>query len=317
MGIGHQSPGPCVQGARESPRPPPCHRSPPVSAGCVSALPGRWLWEDRLVSTPRLAAIPAAPRTSALSGGGWGLAVGSSGRCEWPCSLPPGGPEDHTPRGQHPEELLQVAEERQHEGGQPPAAPRHRHPADQVAPARQGRTLREQPLSAREVFGMPRPGWAPTHPTQTAPVSPAHAQSRAASLGVPGPCPLSLRATRLSRVQEGPVLVHEPALRDPGPVARGRHVPATPQLQHQRGHGPAPGLHRGPRAWAQVRHRPAGGRQVAGPLCPSRPHPYPAGFPWSQCLHLGLSVPTPPVSQGLGGPGPGPCPLWASPWTEG
>ena len=66
------------------------------------------------------------------------------------------------------------------------------------------------------------------------------------------PGQVSLRAPFSLHVQEGPVCSHEPALRDPGPVPRGGHVPATPQLQHQRGHGPALGLHRGPRARAQV-----------------------------------------------------------------
>lgn len=66
--------------------------------------------------------------------GSWPL--GARGRRQWLlCSVGPGRPEDHTPCRQHSEELLQVAEEHQHEGGRPPAAPRHRHPAHQVLAA--------------------------------------------------------------------------------------------------------------------------------------------------------------------------------------
>lgn len=130
------------------------------------------------------------------------------------------------------------------------------------------------------------------------------------------------------------MFVHEPALRDPGPVPRGGHVPATPQLQYQRGHGPAPGLHCGPRARAQVPACPTAPSQPRGTRqpgqwaskcqgrepwpfsVPSRPHPQPGdppgawGWGWpragpvssglgrAKCHHSTLAVP-PPCSQCL------------------
>lgn len=61
--------------------------------------------------------------------------------------------------------------------------------------------------------------------------------------------------------QEGPVCSHEPALWDAGPGPCGGYVPAALQLQHQRGHWAAAGLHRGPRARTQV-------RRLLGPPAP-------------------------------------------------
>lgn len=53
--------------------------------------------------------------------------------------------------------------------------------------------------------------------------------------------------------QEGHLCSHQHALRDSGSVSRGRHVSGPSQLQHQRGHGFASGLHCGSRARTQVR----------------------------------------------------------------
>lgn len=95
------------------------------------------------------------------------------------------------------------------------------------------------------------------------------------------------------RPQEGPVFSHEQALWDAGPGPCVGYVPAAPQLQHQRGHRAAAGLHRGPRARTQVLrllgpqlpslplgHRvPAGGSVLAWPCAAPAPSPQPGCSP--------------------------------------
>lgn len=90
-------------------------------------------------------------------GGERGLALRRSGEGPALPSLPPGRPEGHAPRGQHPAQLLQVAKEHQHEGGRAPAAPRHRHPAHQVPPAVGGRDTARGAASC---------GWGATWPAR-------------------------------------------------------------------------------------------------------------------------------------------------------
>lgn len=75
---------------------------------------------------------PALPACSGLSP--------SQNPNSWGTSpfVPAGGPEDLPPRRQHPEELLQVAEEHQREGRLAPPAPRRGRAAHQVSRAAAG-----------------------------------------------------------------------------------------------------------------------------------------------------------------------------------
>lgn len=139
MGVGRQSPpgpspeGPRVEGHGGPPWPGRCPPSPPGPRPALHRVPPRMgLWGGVV---PGGWTGPLSP----AFGGEWGLALRRSGEGPALPSLPPGRPEGHAPRGQHPSQLLQVAKEHQHEGGRAPAAPRHRHPAHQVPPAVGGR----------------------------------------------------------------------------------------------------------------------------------------------------------------------------------